>query len=157
MVGRWLCWANERSTWTHFRVERKSLFLMWLEERGELLKISVHISSQNSFLKAKMHVVFGLLCLALSALTHTCRRLACDTQASIWLENAVASLPISVPPELTLCFCIVVRKWLKDYRCMFLTLIPPDILEEPESFHGNLLFTYLVNLCEKSEGVIGGH
>lgn len=36
-----------------------------------------------------MHIVFGLLCLALSALTHTCRRFACDTQASIWLENAV--------------------------------------------------------------------
>lgn len=53
--------------------------------------------------------------------------------------------------------CVVVRKHLRDYRCAFLTLIPPDILEEPKSFHGNLPFTYLVNLCGKSEGVIGGH
>lgn len=39
----------------------------------------------------------------------------------------------------------------------FFTLIPTDILEEPKSFHGNLRFTDLINLCEKSEGVIGGH
>lgn len=151
MVGRWLCWANERSTSSHFRVEWKCLFLMWLEEVN-FWKSGFTFVSQNSFLKQKCVFVWTF-CLALFALTHTCRRFACDAWAS-WPENVDPSLPLYWFPWTWLCGPVLC---LRGYRCTFLILIPPDILEEPKSFHGNLPFTYLVNLCEKSEGVIGGH
>lgn len=113
--------------------------------RGKLLKIWFHISSQ------KYIFVWTFLpcCLWLTHVGDLLAMLGLVVGRKTWSPPYLYRVPRTWLCGPGLC--------LKDYRCTFLILILPDILEKPESFHGNLPFTYLVNLCEKSEGVIGGH